>query len=157
MSRRLRRQTVKNNPVWSKSQDPRIVFNSKFDWAEEFFLKYHLSIEVSWSQFKGDSAFKEYLIYWRYGHHWAGKAALLNCRISRTLHVDEIKIKLTNINMNNFTFPHREEGLQLHFTLKIVLYMVVSLVAVLSVIANVLEIKNFLRTQSPKQHQLLHH
>ena len=27
MSRRLRRQTVKNNPVWSKSQDPRIVFN----------------------------------------------------------------------------------------------------------------------------------
>ena len=59
--------------------------------------------------------------------------------------------------MNNFTFPHREEALQLHFTLKILLYMVVSLVAVLSVIANVLEIKNFLRTQSPKQHQLLHH
>lgn len=50
--------------------------------------------------------------------------------------------------MNNFTFPHREEGLQLHFTLKILLYMVVSLVAVLSVIANILEIKIFLRTQN---------
>ena len=50
--------------------------------------------------------------------------------------------------MNNFTFPHREEGLQLHFTLKILLYMVVSLVSVLSVIANVLEIKFFLRTQN---------
>ena len=48
--------------------------------------------------------------------------------------------------MNNFTLSHREEVLQLHFTLKILLYM--SLVAVLSVIANVLEIKIFLRTQS---------